>query len=106
MNDMARVTYRRVWENDKSVIQPYQPSYDTSNFVNEGEFFDKHPGVIPNVKCYIRYDSENKVIESWARDDNGVMIETTQRDKLREELIAAQEALAKLNAKENPDEQQ
>ena len=79
-----------------SDIAPYTPSYDTSTFVNEGPFFDTHPGVIPHVTRYERTDMSGKLLESWERDKNGVMVETTKRDLLYAEIISAQEALDKM----------
>lgn len=70
--------------------------YDTSSFVNDGPFFELHPGTIPTVRRYERQDEQGRVVESWERDKNGRMVETTARDKAIEELIAAQENLEKL----------
>lgn len=79
-----------------SVIKPYKPHYDTSNFVNTGEFFDTHPGVIPHVTRYERVALNGDIIETWERDKNGVMVDVTQRDKYRKQLIEAQEELERL----------
>ena len=76
------------------------PPYDTHNFVNEGEFFDKHPDVIKNIIRFEATDIAGNIVESWERNDKGVMVETTKRDKLREELIAAQEELQRIKDKE------
>ena len=73
----------------------YKATYDTSSFVNDGEFFDTHPGVTPNVTRYENRDTNGKLIESWERNKSGKMINVTQRDKLYAELEAAQEALEK-----------
>lgn len=75
--------------------------YDTSTFVNEGPFFDKHPDVIKSIIRFEAVDEYGKIVETWERDSNGVMIETTKRDLLREELIKAQEELQQLKDKEN-----
>lgn len=85
------------WDKCKIV---HKPKYDTSNFVNEGEFFDTHPGVIPNITRFERLDGAGNVVESWERNKNGVMVETTQRDKLYAELEEAQEKLSKLKEKQ------
>lgn len=77
------------------------PSYDTSYFVNEGPFFDKHPDVIKNILRFEATDEAGHIVESWERNDKGVMVETTKRDLLREELIAAQEAYDRLKDKED-----
>lgn len=77
----------------------HNPSYDTSTFVNNGPFFKKHPDVIPNVTRFESTDCAGKLIESWERDKNGRMVNTTKRDKLYAELIEAQEQINKL--KEN-----
>jgi hypothetical protein len=79
----------------------YEPSYDTSNFVNEGTFFDTHPGVTRNVKRYEKLDGSGNVIESWERNEKGVMVDVTKRDKLRAEIVAAQEALNNIKEKES-----
>lgn len=72
----------------------------SSNFVNKGPFFDKYPDVYKNVKRFESYDLQGDLVESWERNEKGEMIDVTQRDKLREELIAAQEALDKIAAEE------
>lgn len=76
------------------------PKYDTSHFVNEGPFFDKHPDVIKNVIRFELTDLSGNIVESWERDKSGVMVETTQRDILREELVKAQEELQQIKDKE------
>lgn len=76
------------------------PKYDTSNFVNEGPFFDKHPDVIKNITRFEATDLEGNIVESWERNESGVMVETTQRDRLREELVKAQEELQRIKDKE------
>ena len=81
-------------------IPAYNPKYDTSNFVNDGPFFELHPGTIPHITRYERQDERGDIVESWERDKNGRMVETTQRDKLYKELADAQEALEELKAKE------
>ena len=79
------------------------PSYDTSYFVNEGPFFDKHPDVIKNILRFEATDETGHIVESWERNSKGIMVETTKRDMLREELIAAQEAYDRLKEKEDKD---
>lgn len=74
----------------------YTAPYDTSTFVNDGPFFDTHPGVTPNVRRYERTDMTGKLIESWERDKNGVMVDVTKRDLLYKELENAQETIDKL----------
>ena len=69
-------------------------------FINDGPFWDKYPDVYPGVKRYERTDSEGHIIESWERDKNGRMRDVTRRDQIREELIAAEEAVKKLSDKE------
>ena len=76
------------------------PRYDTSTFVNEGPFFDKHPDVIKSVTRFEQLDDRGNIVESWERNDKGVMIDTTERDMLREELIKAQEVLQRIKDKE------
>ena len=72
---------------------------DRDKFVNDGLFFEKHPDVYKDVTRYERTDEKGRIIESWERADDGHMVETTKRDKLREEIIAAEEQLAKLEDK-------
>ena len=69
---------------------------DRDKFINDGPFFAEHPDIYPDVVRYERLNEKDKIIESWERDDNGHMVETTKRDKLREEIIAAQEEISKL----------
>ena len=71
----------------------YTPPYDTSNFVNDGTFFDTHPGVTRNVKRYERLDGSGNVIESWERNEKGVMVDVTKRDELYRKIADAKEAL-------------
>lgn len=68
-------------------------------FVNDGPFFEKYPDVYEDVRRYERFDTKGQLIESWERGDDGRMHETTQRDKLREEIIAAQEQIERLEDK-------
>lgn len=77
----------------------YKAPYDTSHFVNTGTFFDTHPGVTFNVTRYERSDEKGKIIESWERDKNGVMVDVTKRDKLYAEIAEAQEALEEMRTK-------
>lgn len=72
---------------------------DKDRFINTGAFFEKYPDVIKTVTRYELTDVNGRVIESWERGNDGRMHETTKRDHLREEIIAAQEALSKLEAK-------
>lgn len=72
---------------------------DRDRFVNDGPFFAKYPDVFKDVTRYELTDVNGRVIESWERGDDGRMHETTKRDHLREEIIAAQEALDRLEAK-------
>lgn len=74
---------------------------DKDRFINDGPFFDKHPDTYPNVTRYEATDVKGHIIESWERGDDGRMHETTKRDKLREEIIAAQEQIERLEAKAN-----
>ena len=74
---------------------------DRDKFINDGPFFEKYPDIYPDVTRYERTDTDGSIIESWERADDGHMIETTERDKLREEIVAAEEQLAKLEAKNN-----
>ena len=74
---------------------------DRDKFINDGPFFEKYPDIYPDVTRYEKTDTKGNIIESWERGDDGRMVETTKRDKLREEIIAAEEQIAKLEAKNN-----
>lgn len=82
-------------------LRAYKAPYDTSNFVNTGEFFEKYPDVTPHVTRFERQDASGKIEESWERNEQGIMVNMTARDKLYEEIEAAQEALEDLREKEN-----
>ena len=81
---------------DTCKIPPYTPKYDTSTFVNEGAFFDTHPGVTTNVTRYERMDEEGNLVEVWERNDKGVMVDVTEVERLRIEIEAARSALNKI----------
>ena len=74
---------------------------DKKRFINDGPFFDKYPDIYPDVTRYERTNRKGNIIESWERGNDGRMHERTARDKAREELIAAQEELAKLEDKDD-----
>lgn len=74
---------------------------DRDKFINDGPFFEKYPDIYPDVTRYEKTDVKGNIIESWERADDGRMVETTKRDKLREEIVAAEEQLAKLEDKIN-----
>lgn len=63
-------------------------------------FFSKHPGVIPNVRRYEYTDPAGNIIESWERNEDGILVETTERDKLYQEIADAQEAIEAIRTKE------
>lgn len=91
---------KHLYHNDRSQIAPYKPPYDTSHFVNDGEFFDTHPGVIPAVTRYEQINERGEIAESWERDKNGRMINVTMRDRLYKEIADAQDALEEIRLKE------
>lgn len=93
------MTTRYIEGHDRPIV--YEAPYDTSTFVNTGTFFDTHPGVTPNVRRYERTDMTGKLIESWERDKNGVMVDVTKRDLLYKELEDAQEALTRWKGDNN-----
>ena len=68
-------------------------------FINDGPFWELHPDVWPLVTRYERTEKDH-IVESWERGEDGRMHETTKRDKLREELRAAQEALNRVQLEE------
>jgi hypothetical protein len=74
---------------------------DRAKFINDGPFFDKYPDIYPDVTRYERTDMNGSIIESWERGNDGRMHETTKRDQLREQIIAEQEKLNKLEPKNN-----
>lgn len=74
---------------------------DRDKFINDGPFFEKYPDIYPDVTRYERRDIGENLIESWERGDDGRMHDVTKRDKLREEIVAAQETLNKLEVKVN-----
>lgn len=67
----------------------------SDNFVNEGEFFIKHPDVIGNVTRFERRDINQNLLEAWERNEAGVMVDVTEQVKLREEIAKAEKELAK-----------
>lgn len=68
-------------------------------FINDGPFWELHPDVWPLVTRYERTEKDH-IVESWERGEDGRMHETTKRDKLREELREAQEALNRIQLEE------
>ena len=68
-------------------------------FINDGPFWELHPDVWPLVTRYERTEKDH-LVESWERGEDGRMHETTKRDKLREELREAQEALNRIQLEE------
>ena len=74
---------------------------DRDKFINDGPFFEKYPDIYPDVTRYERIAADDSIIESWERGSDGRMHETTQRDKLREEIVKAQEQIEKLEEKKN-----
>lgn len=72
---------------------------DSSNFVNTGAFFEKHPDVIKDVTRFEQTDAEGHILESWERNKNGEMVETTERDLLRQKYIKAKEEVDKISVK-------
>ena len=74
---------------------------DRDKFVNTGPFWERHPDVWPGVVRFEVTDQKGNIVESWERNNEGVMIETTRRDKYREELREAQEQLKKLEDNAN-----
>ena len=69
--------------------------------VNTGEFWDKHPGVWPGVTRYIDTDDKGNILDVWERDKNGVMVDVTERERLRVELAAAQADLERYTEDED-----
>lgn len=74
---------------------------DKDKFINDGPFWELHSDVLPTVTRFEITDTKGHILESWERDKNGRMVETTKRDQAREELIAAQEAMNKLEDNNN-----
>lgn len=63
---------------------------------NIGPFWKKHPDVYKSVTRFTDTDQKGNIIEAWERDENGVMVDVTARERARQELIRAQEACDKL----------
>ena len=59
----------------------------------------KFLGGISKLKKYSNTDC-GKLTEQWERNSNGEFIDVTAREKAREELANAMEALERINAKE------
>lgn len=67
---------------------------------NEQAFADAHPKIAERyaieglewLKVYTDYDG-GKLKEKWVRNSNGVLVDVTEREKAREELMRAQEEL-------------
>ena len=74
---------------------------DKDKFINDGPFFEKYPDVYPDITRYERTDEKGHIIESWERGQDGRIHDTTERDKIREQIIEAEETLAKLEEKNN-----
>lgn len=76
---------------------------DNSNFVNTGRFWELYPDVFPGVTRFEITNEKGSIVESWERGKDGIMHETTARDKAREELIAAQKAMEKYIEEDDDD---
>lgn len=67
-------------------------------------FEELHPDLCPSPYCGIvnRYtreefvDGHNTLVESWERDENGVMVDVLERDRLLRELADAKSAYENL----------
>lgn len=70
------------------------------NYVNTGEFFDKHPGVIKGVSKYQSFDTDGNLLEYWERDENGYMVDMTERKLLEIEIEKAEKELDKYIAED------
>lgn len=71
--------------------------------VNVGPFWKKHPDVWPGVKRYIDRDSKDNILECWERNEEGIMVDVTEVERAKMELVKAQEALGAL-VEEDDDE--
>ena len=64
-------------------------------FVNKGRFFDEHPDVIGDVTKFERYDINGNLLEYWERDEDGYMVDVTERKLLEIEIAKAEKELDK-----------
>ena len=64
-------------------------------YINNGEFFDKHPDVIGNVTKFEKYDIEGNLIEYWERNENGILVDRTEQKLLEIEIAKAEKELEK-----------
>ena len=71
--------------------------------VNEGPFWEKHPDVYAGVTRYTDTDPKGHILECWERNEEGVMVDVTERERAKMELVKAQEALGAL-VEEDDDE--
>lgn len=59
-------------------------------FLNIGPFWDLHPDVYPEVTRYTDTDEKGNILECWERNNEGVMVDVTERERARIELEKAQ----------------
>ncbi len=71
--------------------------------VNSGPFWLTHSDVWPGVKRYIDTNAKGDIIECWERNDEGIMVDVTERERAKMELVKAQEAMAKLMMEDDDD---
>ena len=74
-----------------------------AHIANEAEFMEKHPKIAEDfnydltwLKVYTDY-KDGKINERWERNKQGVLVDVTEREKAKDELMKAQEELHKLN---------
>lgn len=58
---------------------------------------------VNNINTIKYLNNNNEIDEMWEVDDKGHWRDVTQREKLKQELIKAQQELLKLQDKENGD---
>lgn len=76
---------------------------DDMTLVNTGEFWDKHPDVWPGVTRYIDTSEDGDILEVWERNRDGIMVDVTERERLRAKIVALQEEVDKYKEDEEYD---
>lgn len=72
----------------------------SNTFINKGKFFDLHPDVIGDVTKFEKYDTDGNIVEAWERNEEGHMVDVTEKVKLLREIAEAEKALDKYIAED------
>jgi hypothetical protein len=73
-------------------------------FLNIGPFWDIHPDVYPDVTRYTDTDEKGNILECWERNNEGIMVDVTEREKARIELEKAQQEYEKFTEEDEFDD--